>query len=91
VGVGEKRGKGSRRVTMVQIVYTHECKRKKKYLLKQFQEWGMRGRKENGEGVNSSMKYLICCKNLYKCHNVPLPSTTIKKKKWSVKKTEIIL
>jgi hypothetical protein len=32
------------------------------------------------EGVNSSMIYLIYCKNFYKCHNVP-PSTTIKKKK----------
>jgi hypothetical protein len=33
------------------------------------------------EGVNSSMIYLIQCKNLCKCHNVPPPSTTIKKKK----------
>jgi hypothetical protein len=31
------------------------------------------------KGVNSSMIYLICCKNCHKCHNVPLPSTTIKK------------
>jgi hypothetical protein len=32
------------------------------------------------EGVNSSIIYLIYCKNLCKCHNVPLPSTTIKEK-----------
>jgi hypothetical protein len=32
------------------------------------------------EEVNSSMIYLIQCKNFCKCHNVPWPSTTIKKK-----------
>jgi hypothetical protein len=37
--------------------------------------------KENGGGVNSSMTYLIHCKNQCKCHNVPPPSTTIKEKK----------
>jgi hypothetical protein len=44
-----------------------------------FQESG-RGRiKESGEGGKfSSMIYLIHCNNLYKCHNVPLPSTTVK-------------
>jgi hypothetical protein len=31
------------------------------------------------EGVNSSMIYLIHCKNLCKCYNVPPPSRTIKK------------
>jgi hypothetical protein len=31
-----------------------------------------------GEG-NSSMIYLIHCKNLCKCYNVPTPNTTIKK------------
>jgi hypothetical protein len=30
---------------------------------------------------NSRMIYLIHCKNFCKCHNVPPPSTTIKKKK----------
>jgi hypothetical protein len=33
--------------------------------------------KENGGGVNSSMIYFICCKNFYKCNNVPLPNTII--------------
>jgi hypothetical protein len=33
------------------------------------------------EGVNSSIIYLIHCKNLCKCHNVPLPHPTIKGKK----------
>jgi hypothetical protein len=32
------------------------------------------------EGVNSSMIHLICFKNFSKCHNVPLPNTTIKTK-----------
>jgi hypothetical protein len=31
------------------------------------------------EGVNSSMIYLIYCKNFYKCHDVPPPNATIKK------------
>jgi hypothetical protein len=32
------------------------------------------------EGVDSSRMYLIHCKNFCKCHNVPPPSTAIKKK-----------
>jgi hypothetical protein len=36
------------------------------------------------EGVNSSMLYLIHCKNFYKCHNVPPPSTKIKERKKSL-------
>jgi hypothetical protein len=35
---------------------------------------------EGVDGVNSSMIYLIHCKNLCKCYNVSLPSTAIKKK-----------
>jgi hypothetical protein len=34
------------------------------------------------EGVNSSMIHLIYCKNFCKCHKVPQPSTTIKRKLW---------
>jgi hypothetical protein len=37
--------------------------------------------KKNGEGVNSIMIYLIHLKNICKCHNVPLPSTTKKEKR----------
>jgi hypothetical protein len=33
------------------------------------------------EEANSCTIYLIGCKNLYKCHNVPIPSTPIKEKK----------
>jgi hypothetical protein len=40
---------------------------------------GGRGRVE--EGVNSSMIYLIHCKNLCKCHNEPPPSTIKEKRK----------
>jgi hypothetical protein len=32
-----------------------------------------------GERANSSVIYLIYCKNLCKCYNVPPPSTTMKK------------
>jgi hypothetical protein len=31
------------------------------------------------EGINSSMIYLIHCRNFCKCNNVPPPCTTIKK------------
>jgi hypothetical protein len=37
-------------------------------------------RRRAAEGVNSSMIYLLHCKNLCKCYNVPPPSTTIKNK-----------
>jgi hypothetical protein len=33
-----------------------------------------------GEGRDSSMTYLIHCKNLCKCYNVSTPSKTIKKR-----------
>jgi hypothetical protein len=42
-------------------------------------EMGEGGMMKNGGGMNSSMIYLIYCKNFCKCHNVPLPTTTIKK------------
>jgi hypothetical protein len=37
------------------------------------------GMKESSGGVNSSMIYLIHCKNLCKCYNVPPPCAKIKK------------
>jgi hypothetical protein len=46
---------------------------------------GIRGggnEESSGEG-NSSMIYLIYCKKLCKCYNVPTPSKTIKKKELS--------
>jgi hypothetical protein len=52
-----------------------------------FQEWGEI--KESNGSVNSSMIYLIHCKNLHKCHSVPLPSTTIKEKKQNKIKTKL--
>jgi hypothetical protein len=48
--------------------------------LKLFQELGVRGMNDNGGGVNSSIMYLIHCKNLCKCHSVPIPSIIIKEK-----------
>jgi hypothetical protein len=43
--------------------------------------------KETGRGgVNSNVIYLIHCKNLCKCHNVPPPSPEIKEKKSPEKK-----
>jgi hypothetical protein len=44
---------------------------------------GRGGIKESSGGVNSNVMYLIYCKNFYKCHSVPPPSTTMKKKKES--------
>jgi hypothetical protein len=37
--------------------------------------------RERSEGGNSIMMYLIHCKNLCKCYNVPTPCTKKKKKK----------
>jgi hypothetical protein len=37
------------------------------------------GMNKNGGGGEFKYIYLIYCKNFYKCHNVPLPTTTIKK------------
>jgi hypothetical protein len=36
------------------------------------------GMKESSGGVNSSMIYLIHCKNLCKCHSVPHPAQQLK-------------
>jgi hypothetical protein len=42
------------------------------------------GLKRAVEGVNLSIIYLICCKNICKCHNAPpCSTTTIKKNTWS--------
>jgi hypothetical protein len=54
--------------------------------LKLFQEWREEEIKENGEGVNSNMIYLIYCKNYCKCHSGPPPSTTTQQKKRSMPK-----
>jgi hypothetical protein len=67
----------SRRVNMMQIIYTHICKCKKWYLLKQLQESGEGGWKRTVDGVSLSMICSIHSKNLLKCYNVPPPSTTI--------------
>jgi hypothetical protein len=39
---------------------------------------GARWIKKNDGGVNSSMIYLIYCKNFYKCHKVPHPAQQLK-------------
>jgi hypothetical protein len=44
------------------------------------------GIKERDKGVNLSMIYLVHCKNLCKCHNVPPPSTAIEENKFKNKK-----
>jgi hypothetical protein len=45
------------------------------------------GRIKENDRVNSTMIYLIYCKNFCKCHNISPPSTTIKKKKKTNLKT----
>jgi hypothetical protein len=42
---------------------------------------GRRWRRAVERGANSSMLYLMHCKNLCKWHNVPPPSTTLRGKK----------
>jgi hypothetical protein len=40
-------------------------------------------RESSGVGRNSKMMYLTRCKKLFKCHNVPTLSPTVKKKSGS--------
>jgi hypothetical protein len=50
------------------------------------------GRGDKGKwwrGVNSTMIYLIHCKNFCKCHNVLPPRTTIKKEEERKKKNRL--
>jgi hypothetical protein len=69
-----------RRMNMVQKKYTGHVNAKM-ILLKLFQESGEGTWKRAVEGINSSMIYMIHCKNLCKkCYNVPPPRTIIKKK-----------
>jgi hypothetical protein len=70
--------KECRRVNIVQTlvcIYVNG----ERYLLKLLQEWEKENRKESDGGVNSTMIYLIYCKNFCKCHNVFPPTKTIKK------------
>jgi hypothetical protein len=77
-------------MNMVQIMYTHVCKCKNDTC------WNCSRNRGQGWkkivcvwGMNSSMIYLIYCKNLCKCYNVPSPSTTIIIKGISAKKEAI--
>jgi hypothetical protein len=64
---------------MVQILCTHVCNGKM-VSVESIPGMVVREIKKNGEGVNSSMIHLIYHKNFCECHNVPPPSTTIKKR-----------
>jgi hypothetical protein len=71
-------GKGGERVNMVQILCTHVCKWKKMRPIET--SLRMRGRKRRAvEGVNSSMTYLIQCKNF--CKPTVYPTQHKKNKK----------
>jgi ferredoxin-like protein FixX len=59
------------------ILCTHVCKWKNDIHWNYSSNGG--GMKENSGGVHLSNIYLIYCENFCKCHNVPPPSTTIKK------------
>jgi hypothetical protein len=75
--VGGSGGERGRRMNIVQIMYTHVCKCKNDTCWNCCRNQGMG---DGGEKGNSSMIYLVYCKNLFKCYNVPTPSTTIKEK-----------
>jgi hypothetical protein len=75
-GDGEERGK---RMNMAQIMYIHYVNAK---MIPVETVPGIGGRRNEGEeleGVNSSMIYLIHCKNLCKSYTVSPSNTTIKK------------
>jgi hypothetical protein len=58
-------GKGGGRVNMVQKMCTHECICKNDACWNYSRNWERRG-KRAVEGANSSMMYLLHCKNLGK-------------------------
>jgi hypothetical protein len=58
---------------MVQILCTHVCKWKMRPV-ETIPGMGGGGDKEEHGGMNSSMMYLIHCKNFCKCHNAPQPA-----------------
>jgi hypothetical protein len=63
----------------VQKMSTHVCKCKNDTYWNYSRNWGRGEWRRMVEGVNSSMIYLIHCKNLCKCHNVPPPAQKRKK------------
>jgi hypothetical protein len=65
-------------MNMVQTMYSHACKCKNDTC---FRIRGRGMRERSGGGCNSRMIHLIHGKNLYKCFNVPTPSTTTTTKK----------
>jgi hypothetical protein len=77
-GREEDMEKGCRRVTIVQILCTRICKWEV-IPVETIPAIGEGEIKENDEGVNSNMIYLIHCKNFCKFHNV-FPSSTITNK-----------
>jgi hypothetical protein len=77
-GKGEEVGKWWRRVNMAQSLCTHVCKWKKG-TVENILGMGVGEWRKMVKGTNSSMIYLIHCKNLGKCHNVPPQSITKKK------------
>jgi hypothetical protein len=68
VGAGRRWGKYGR------VYCVHMNVNEKMRLLKLFQEWERGGKRRMVEEMNSSMIYLIYCKNYCKCHNVPHPA-----------------
>jgi hypothetical protein len=66
---------------------THVCKHKNDTCWNYY-KMGVRGMKENGWG--GEFMYLICCKNLCKCHKVLPPITTIKEKRKEKKNCKLI-
>jgi hypothetical protein len=82
-GRGKKVGKGCRRVNIVQYC-VHMYVNGKKWDCSRKEERGDKG--EWSRGVNSSMIYLIYCKNFCKCHTVSPPSTKKQNKQTNKKK-----
>jgi hypothetical protein len=73
---------GCKSLNMVQILYTHVCKCKNETCWN-YSRNGRRGEKR---------KMVTYCKNFCKCHNVPPPSTTVKKSRrmWRCMKRKLI-
>jgi hypothetical protein len=69
-----------RRMNTLQIMYSHACKHRHDNCWNCSRSQGKGGWGQQWRGVNASMIYLIHCKNLCKCYNVPPCRTAIKNK-----------
>jgi hypothetical protein len=70
-------GKCCMRMKIAQILCTHVCNWKNE-TCRNYSRNGGKGKRRMIEGVNSTIIYLMYCRNFWQCHNIPPANTTIK-------------